>query len=102
MTFTDSTQVVTSDRHEKALLGGTERLIGSLGKAHPEVYTHIVKILQLYYHHDLISEEVVTKWGSKASKKYTDISTSKKVRKAAEPFLTWLAEAESEEESDEE
>ncbi|KAH6985036.1 domain found in IF2B/IF5-domain-containing protein [Ilyonectria robusta] len=95
-------QVVTSDRHEKALLGGTERLIGSLGKAHPEVYTHIVKILQLYYHHDLISEEVVTKWGSKASKKYTDISTSKKVRKAAEPFLTWLAEAESEEESSDE
>ncbi|KAF7543395.1 hypothetical protein G7Z17_g10771 [Cylindrodendrum hubeiense] len=95
-------QFVTSDRHEKALLGGTERLIGSLGKAHPEVYQHIVKILQLYYHHDLISEEVVTKWGSKASKKYTDISTSKKVRKAAEPFLTWLAEAESEEESSDE
>ncbi|KAH7160073.1 domain found in IF2B/IF5-domain-containing protein [Dactylonectria estremocensis] len=95
-------QFVTSDRHEKALLGGTERLVGSLGKAHPEVYQHIVKILQLYYHHDLISEEVVTKWGSKASKKYTDISTSKKVRKAAEPFLTWLAEAESEEESSDE
>lgn len=44
----------------------------------------------------------MTKWGSKASKKYTDISTSKKVRKAAEPFLTWLAEADSEESSDEE
>lgn len=62
----------------------------------------VVKILQLYYHHDLISEDVVTKWGTKASKKYTDISTSKKVRKAAEPFLTWLAEAESEEDSDDE
>jgi len=61
----------------------------------------VVKILQLYYHHDLISEEVVTKWGTKASKKYVDLSTSKKVRKAAEPFITWLAEA-SEEESDEE
>lgn len=61
----------------------------------------VVKILQLYYHHDLISEEVVTKWGSKASKKYVDLSVSKKVRKAAEPFITWLAEAE-EEDSDEE
>ena len=60
----------------------------------------VVKILQLYYVADLVSEEVVTKWGSKASKKYVDLSTSKKVRKAAEPFLTWLAEAE-EEESDE-
>lgn len=95
-------QFVTSDRHEKALLGGTERLVGSLAKDHPDMYQQIVKILQLYYHYDLISEEVVTKWGSKASKKYTDISTSKKVRKAAEPFLTWLAEASEEESSDEE
>jgi translation initiation factor 5 len=64
------------------------------------VYEKVVKILQLYYHHDLISEEVATKWGSKASKKYVDLSTSKKVRKAAEPFIKWLQEAE--EESDEE
>lgn len=41
-------------------------------------------------------------WGSKASKKYTDISISKKVRKAAAPFLTWLQEADEEESSDEE
>ncbi|KAH7182845.1 domain found in IF2B/IF5-domain-containing protein [Fusarium flagelliforme] len=95
-------QFVTSERHEKALLGGTERLVGRLAADQPEMFQSIVKILQLYYHHDLVSEEVVTKWGSKASKKYTDISTSKKVRKAAEPFLTWLAEADSEESSDEE
>ncbi|EOO02728.1 putative eukaryotic translation initiation factor 5 protein [Phaeoacremonium minimum UCRPA7] len=92
-------QIITSERHEKALLGGTERLIGQLAKDHPDFYEKVVKILQLYYHHDLISEEVVTKWGSRASKKYVDLATSKKVRKAAEPFLTWLAEA-SEEESD--
>jgi translation initiation factor 5 len=95
-------QIITSERHEKALLGGTERLVGTLATEYPEMFQSIVKILQLYYHHDLISEDVVTKWGSKASKKYTDISTSKKVRKAAEPFLTWLAEADSEESSDEE
>ncbi|KAK5664247.1 hypothetical protein OQA88_464 [Cercophora sp. LCS_1] len=92
--------IITSERHEKALLGGTERLIGQLLKDHPDTLDKVVKILQLYYHYDLISEEVVTKWGSKASKKYVDVSTSKKVRKAAEPFLTWLAEAE-EEDSDE-
>ncbi|KAK4115362.1 hypothetical protein N656DRAFT_703552 [Canariomyces notabilis] len=95
-------RIVSSERHEKALLGGTERLIGQLGKDHPEMYDKIVKILQLYYHHDLISEEVVTKWGSKASKKYVDLSTSKKVRKAAEPFLKWLAEAEEESEEESE
>lgn len=94
--------MVSSERHEKALLGGTERLIGQLGKEQPEMYDKIVKILQLYYHHDLVSEEVVTKWGSKASKKYVDLATSKKVRKAAEPFLTWLAEAEEEDSDDEE
>lgn len=54
------------------------------------------------YNEDLITEETVTKWGTKASKKYVDLATSKKVRKAAETFLTWLAEAESEEEDSEE
>ncbi|KAF4971673.1 hypothetical protein FSARC_1551 [Fusarium sarcochroum] len=95
-------QFVTSERHEKALLGGTERLVGTLAAEQSDMFQSIVKILQLYYHYDLISEDVVTKWGSKASKKYTDISTSKKVRKAAEPFLTWLAEADSEDESSDE
>ncbi|TPX10846.1 uncharacterized protein E0L32_008235 [Thyridium curvatum] len=94
-------QIVTSERHEKALLGGTERLIGSLGKDHPEMFDKVVKVLQLYYLHDLISEDVVTKWGTRASKKYVDLATSKKVRKAAEPFLTFLAEADSEDEDDE-
>lgn len=43
----------------------------------------------------------MTKWGSKASKKYVDLASSKKVRKSAEVFLTWLAEAESEDEDSE-
>ncbi|TFB01769.1 Eukaryotic translation initiation factor 5 [Trichoderma ghanense] len=94
-------QFVTSEKHEKALLGGTERLIGSLGKENPEMYQQVVKVLQLYYHHDLVSEEVVIPWGSKASKKYVDVSTSRKVRKAAEPFINWLKEADEEESSEE-
>ncbi|KAL7929979.1 domain found in IF2B/IF5 domain-containing protein [Trichoderma chlorosporum] len=94
-------QFVTSEKHEKALLGGTERLIGSLSKENPDILQQVVKILQLYYHHDLVSEEVVVPWGSKASKKYVDVSTSRKVRKAAEPFIKWLQEADEEESSDE-
>ncbi|KAG5924251.1 hypothetical protein E4U61_001099 [Claviceps capensis] len=93
-------QIISSDRHEKALLGGTERLIGSLSSEDPDMLPQIVKILQLYYHHDLISEEVVTKWGTHASKKYTDKNTSRKIRQAAKPFLDWLQEAESEEDSE--
>lgn len=92
--------IITSERHERALLGGTERFVGINGKDKPELYSQLVKMLQLYYHFDLISEEVVTKWGAKASKKYVDIATSKKVRKAAEPFIKWLEEAEEEDSDD--
>ncbi|KZZ99286.1 eukaryotic translation initiation factor 5 [Moelleriella libera RCEF 2490] len=94
-------QIINSERHEKALLGGTERLVGNISEENPDFLPQIVKILQLYYHHDLISEDVVTKWGTHASKKYTDKNTSRKIRLAAKPFLDWLAEA-SDEESDEE
>lgn len=94
---------MASERHERSLLGGTERLIvmASDDKKEPELLQQIVKILQLYYHYDLLSEEVATKWASKASKKYVDLRMSKKIRKSAEPFVAWLAEAD-EESSDEE
>lgn len=97
----DSAQLITSERHEKALLGGTERFIGLRGKENPELFGQVSKILSIYYNEDLISEDVVTKWGTKASKKYVDLATSKKVRKSAETFLTWLAEAESDDEDSE-
>lgn len=94
--------MITSERHEKAFLGGTERLVGKIfGEDDSGISPQVVKILQLYYHHDLVSEDIIKKWGSKASKKYTDLSTSRKIRKAAEPFLKWLDEAVEEESSDE-
>jgi translation initiation factor 5 len=92
-------KMITSEKHEKALLGGTERF---LGKEHPELLPQVPAVLLGYYQNDLVSEEVLKAWGHKASKKYVDISTSKKVRKAAEQFLTWLETADSDEESDEE
>lgn len=94
-------QLITSERHEKALLGGIERFIGLRSKENPDIYKEVSKVLMQAYNEDLISEEVVTKWGTRASKKYVDLPTSKKVRKSAETFLTWLAEAESEEEDSE-
>ena len=90
--------MITSERHEKAFLGGVERFVG---KDHPKLISQIAKILLVFYQADLISEDVLKNWGSKASKKYVDIQTSKKVRKAAEPFLEWLNNAESGESSDE-
>jgi translation initiation factor 5 len=91
-------QMVTSERHEKAFLGGLERF---LGNAHPDLIPQVPKVLLTVYQEDVIGEETLKNWGSKASKKYVDLATSKKVRKAAEPFLQWLETAESDEESDE-
>ena len=89
--------MITSERHEKAFLGGTERFVGN---DHPNLVPQVPKILLAYYQEDLVSEGVLKNWGSKASKKYVDVATSKKVRKSAEPFLEWLENAESDEEDE--
>ncbi|KAL8854954.1 MAG: hypothetical protein Q9221_000150 [Calogaya cf. arnoldii] len=91
-------KMITSERHEKAFLGGTEAFVG---KERPKLISAVPKILLAYYQSDLVSEEVLKTW-NKASKKYVDISTSKKVRQAAKPFLEWLENAESDEEGSEE
>lgn len=90
-------KMITSEKHQKALLGGVERLAGL---AYPELIPMIPKILMALYQSDVLDEEVVTQWGTHVSKKYVDKETSKKVRKASEPFLKWLEEADDE--SDEE
>ncbi|KAJ5084108.1 hypothetical protein NUU61_008687 [Penicillium alfredii] len=92
-------KMITSERHEKAFLGGTERFVG---QDHPALIAQVPAILLGYYQNDLVSEETLKAWGAKASKKYVDIATSKKVRKSAQPFLEWLENAESDEESEEE
>lgn len=90
--------MITSERHQKAFLGGTEHFVG---KQHPKLIAAVPKILLAYYQEDLVSEDVLKSW-NKASKKYVDINTSKRVRQAGQPFLEWLENAESdEEESDE-
>ena len=91
--------MITSEKHEKAFLGGTERFVGN---DYPKLIPQVPKILLAYYQQDLISEPVLKAWGSKASKRYVDLSVSRKVRQAAEPFLEWLQNAESDEEDSEE
>jgi hypothetical protein len=76
--------MVSSEKHQKSLLGGIERLVGL---DHPELIPAIPKILMEFYQADVLEEEVVTSWGTHVSKKYVDKDTSKKVRKASEPFL---------------
>ncbi|KAF7316761.1 Eukaryotic translation initiation factor 5 [Mycena chlorophos] len=90
-------KMVTSEKHQKALLGGIERLVGL---AFPSLLPQVPKILMALYQDDILEEEVIQNWGTHVSKKYTDKETSKKVRKASEPFLKWLEEAEDDDDSD--
>jgi translation initiation factor 5 len=92
-------KLITSEKHEKAFLGGIERFVG-IDK--PNLIPMVSAILLKVYENDLVSEEILTAWGGKASKKYVDISTSRKVRKSAEKFIEWLETAESDEDDDDE
>ncbi|THV07288.1 hypothetical protein K435DRAFT_742330 [Dendrothele bispora CBS 962.96] len=92
-------KMVTSERHQKSLLGGIERLVGI---TYPDLTPAVPKILMALYQADILEEEVVTQWGTHVSKKYVDKDTSKRVRKASEPFLKWLEEADDDEDEDEE
>ncbi|GMM35654.1 translation initiation factor eIF5 [Saccharomycopsis crataegensis] len=92
-------KLLETEDHEKAFLGGIERL---LGLEKPALIAKMPKILYELYDADLVSEEAIKKFGTTVSKKYVgDKKVSKKVRKAAKPFLKWLETAD-EESSDEE
>nr|POE62246.1 eukaryotic translation initiation factor 5 [Quercus suber] len=91
-------KMIVSERHEKAFLGGIERFVG-IDK--PALIPQVSAILLKLYDNDLVSEDVMKSWGGKASKKYVDLATSRKVRKSAEQFLEWLNTAESEDEDSE-
>ena len=110
--------MVTSEKHQKALLGGLERF---LGVDHPDLVSIVPKVLMEFYQIDVLDEEVIKQWGTHVSRKYVDKETSKKVRKASEPFLKvrrprrpsrrlsanrcvsqWLDEAEDDDDDDDE
>ncbi|KAI4137540.1 MAG: hypothetical protein LQ341_005105 [Variospora aurantia] len=90
-------KMITSERHQKAFLGGTEHFVGI---QQPKLTSAVPKILLAYYQEDLVTEDVLKTW-NKASKRYVDIATSKRVRQSAKPFLEWLETAESDEEESE-
>jgi translation initiation factor 5 len=92
--------MVSSEKHQKALLGGVERLCGTTNPSLLESGA-VPKILMAYYQADILEEDVAKQWGTHVSKKYTDKETSKRVRKAAGSFIKWLEEAESSEEESE-
>lgn len=91
--------MVTSEKHQKSLLGGLERLVGI---EYPSLIPNgVPKLLMALYQADVLDEEVVKSWGTHVSKKYVDKDVSKKVRRAAAPFLEWLDQADSDDEDGE-
>lgn len=75
---------MTSEKHQKSLLGGLERFVGV---EHPNLVPTVPKILMAFYQVDVLEEEVIVQWGTHVSKKYVDRDVSKRVRKAADPFI---------------
>ena len=93
-------KMVTSEKHQKSMLGGLERLAGL---EHPSLVPNgVPKLLMALYQMDVLDEDVAQQWGTHVSKKYVDKETSKRVRKAAAPFLEWLEQAESDDDDESE
>ena len=86
-----------SEKSQKGLLGGIERLVIV---SFPSLLSSVSLILKALYDCDLVEEEIFLTWDEKASKKYVDKKDAKKVREKAAPFITWLREAEEDEEED--
>ena len=87
-----------SEKHQKAMLGGFERLAGV---QYPSLVPNgVPKILMALYQIDVLDEDFVKNWGTHVSKKYVDKDVSKKVRRAAAPFLEWLDQASSDDDED--
>jgi translation initiation factor 5 len=93
-------KMTTSEKHQKSLLGGVERLAGV---QYPSLVPNgVPKVLMALYQLDALEEDLIKDWATHVSKKYVDKDTSKKVRKAAAPFVTWLEEADDDSSSEEE
>lgn len=83
---------------QKYLLGGLEQLVGVVFK--DALMAKVPRIFKAFYDCDILEEEAILEWDSKASKKYVSKEVSKEIHAKAAPFIKWLEEAE--EESDEE
>ncbi|KAJ2766761.1 eukaryotic translation initiation factor 5 [Coemansia nantahalensis] len=85
------------EKHQRAIVGGFERLISASPDA---LLSKTPAILKALFDRDIVEEDVLLDWGKKPSKKYVDKDVAKRIHKAAQPFIEWLETAEEESDSD--
>lgn len=83
-----------------AIIVGTERLFGGIRKVNKEFCKLSGKVLQLYYLHEVVSEEVIWQWAKEGPN--DNSKTSRQFHDGAKKFLELLKEAESEGSDDDE
>lgn len=86
---------------EKALIGALERVVAI---HHPSLLRQTSAILQSAYQLNLLEEDAIINWfeDDAAGRRFVPEAEAVRVRKAAEPFVTWLKSAEEEDDDDEE
>jgi len=84
---------------QKNVIGGLEILIGKV--YHEALINKVPHIFKWFYDNDILFEEVLIEWHSKqASKKFISKEEAAEIKIKAQPFITWLQEAEEEESSE--
>lgn len=92
--------LVSNQKAQKHLLGAFELLVG---KSFPDkLMPKVARLLQELYQCDFLEEEVLLEWVAKVSKKYVSKEICTKIHEKAQPFITWLKEAEEESSDDNE
>lgn len=82
---------------QKYLVGGLEQVI-NLYK--DQLLPKVPHVLKRLYDLDVLDEEVILEWAKKPSKKYVSRELSEEMHARAQPFITWLKEAEEESDSE--
>jgi len=83
---------------QRCLLGATERLLATVC---PQLLPLMPKVLHAYYDADILDEEVIMQWASQTASKFINSDQFQKLQTAAEPFVTWLMEADVDSDGDE-
>lgn len=82
---------------QKYLMGAFETTVGE--RLHEELFGKSILILKAFYDEDVLDEETIVEWSQKESKKYVPRAMSRQIHEKVAPFIKWLKEAETEEDS---